>query len=156
MKDITMETKLKPPDSDNEVDRHKFYTAITIFLGINQNATETIGKKLDTLTDSYDTVHDIINASETRNKTMISGAVFLWAVISGMAGWYVERTVANFDKFMARFDVVERKMQTWEPELDKIKDLPEKQAALARRIEDMQRQLFELEQDKDKSPSKKK
>ena len=138
------------PKTDEVIPRHQFYATIAATVETNQRATSTIGGKLDTLTESYDTVHDVVSASETRNKTLISSAVLIWAIISGVVGWYVERTVLNFDKFISRFEDIEKKVTAWEPEINKNKDVQDKISAINRRMEDLQRQVYDLESGKKK------
>lgn len=133
------------PNNDDPISRHQFYATVSSKVENSENAIGTIGDKLDKLSSEYTKVYDLVKASETRNKTLITAAVVVWALIGGSVGYYVQRSVASSDSFNGRFDALERKSTVWELEFDKRRDLPDRLEATKRIVVDVQRQLDELE-----------
>lgn len=134
-----------PPRNDDVIDRHQFYAAISKDTDSLANGVAVIGSKLDGLASAYNEVHDTVQASETRNKTLITVVTVVWIVIGGAVGWYVQRMVGNSDRFTQRFEEVEKKTTAAEAILEKQRDLPERVEAIKRTTADTQRRIDELE-----------
>lgn len=136
---------LEAPKNDEAIPRHQFYATVAAKIGFTANGLKVIGAKLDTLAKDYSTIHDLIQANSTRNKTLITAAVVVWAIMSGAAGWYIQRSVASFDQFTNRVETIEKKTTAWETDSEKRRDLPERVEAIRRMVIETQRQFDELE-----------
>jgi len=140
-----MADQLHPPETDKKFLRHQFYAAVAAVSSANAQAVGTIGKKLDTLALKYEAVHDIVQNSETRTKTLIKAAIFIWAVFGGAVGWYIARYAEHYDAFIDRVNVLEKKQTADEPDIAKIKDLSDKLESVKRIATESQRQLDEIQ-----------
>lgn len=139
-----METS-KPPTNDESLTRHQFYTGISKDVAANAKDINGIGSRLNKLSKVYKTLHDLTQSNETRNKTLITVAVVAWAVIGGAISWYVQKSIANFDSFMSRVAVLEKKADMYEVSADKTKDVPDRLEAMKRSNGEIQRRLDDLE-----------
>jgi hypothetical protein len=140
-----MSTITSPPKNDEVIERHQFYSSIAKDVNSCNRANAAIGEKLDTLAINYNLIRDITKASETRNKTLISAAVVVWAIIGGSVGVYVQRSVAASDKLMSRLEATEKRLASIDTMVENNKDLPAAVDTQRRGLADVRRQLDDME-----------
>ncbi len=132
---------VKPPKNDELIERQQFYAIMAVSTQQNSRAIGSIGEKLDILAVKYEKVHETVQASETRNRTLIRTAIFIWAVASGGVSWILERYIDHADQSTTKIEVLEKRVTAAEPEVAKIKDLTDKLESMKRLNAEMQRQL---------------
>lgn len=119
-----------PPNDDDTVTRHVFYTAMSAALDNNTNALNSIGQKLDEMTKRHSAVEKEFRDVQTSIRTTIKIAVILATLFGGVLTIIVREA---FD-YSNRFDVVERWKETHVIQEKSIVSLPDQVAALKYRM----------------------
>ena len=140
-----MATKTDLPRNDELIERHQFYARLAAAQDNNSHDLDGIGKKVTDLVKSHEHVRDTVKGAGTTVRTIVGAAVFIWTLISGIVGWYVQKTMSNYEVFADRVTVLERKVNILENDNDKRKDLPDKVDAVKRLLIEHQRQLDDIE-----------
>lgn len=136
---------IEPPKNDEVIDRHQYYATMAAMANENARDINGIGKKVSVLNDSHELVRETVHTAVTTVKTVISGAILIWTLIGGALGWYIQRTLANYENFTKRIEQLEKKQTIIESENEQRKELPEQVASMRRILNDHQRQIDELE-----------
>ena len=135
---------LAPPRTDELIERHQFYATITGHTVRNVQDIDGIGKKIIVFNENFDIVRDEVKATSTRNRTIITAAIVIWALISSVIGIYIQRGMAGADQLLSQVELLSKKSLLMETIIEQRKEMPGQIDALKRSVNEHQRLLDEI------------
>ncbi|CAK0768033.1 hypothetical protein CCP3SC1_510024 [Gammaproteobacteria bacterium] len=111
------------PLNDSEVERHKFYMALTkemecssLVLNSEVDKFEIAFQKIDDrlihLKQIMDDVVSKQSSTETRNKTLIASITIVWILFSAVFSWVWEKTTTKAELLIDRIAAIEDEIKT--------------------------------------------
>ncbi len=113
-----MGNNIEPPNSDELIVRHAFYSKVSSELSTNSKDINNLGNNLRTFVSDFETIKDEVKATETRNKTIIAVAALIWTVLGGYIGVYIQKGFSNNElheqKILALENTIEKQKIDYE------------------------------------------
>jgi len=113
-----MGNNIEPPNSDELIVRHAFYSKVSSELSTNSKDINNLGNNLRTFVSDFETIKDEVKATETRNKTIIAVAALIWTVLGGSIGMYIQKGFSSNElheqKILALENTIEKQKIDYE------------------------------------------
>jgi len=113
-----MGNNIEPPNSDELIVRHAFYSKVSSELSANSKDINNLGNNLRTFVSDFETIKDEVKATETRNKTIIAVAALIWTVLGGSIGMYIQKGFSSNElheqKILALENTIEKQKIDYE------------------------------------------
>lgn len=135
---------VEPPKSDDTIERHQFYTKASSRIELNTKDINGIGKKISSIGHEFDIVKTNVNTFSAKLKVMGAIASVLFSIIQAIGGWYLDKAATTVDKALSRIEVLEKKMNTIENDVNGIKTTPTEIARLKQLNGSLQSQIDEI------------
>lgn len=141
-----MSTKVDPPRSDDLLERHQFYAAVSAELATLEDKDarhhESIGRvhaRLDETHKTEEATREQLITTETRNRTLAASVVFILTAISGTFGWIFDKSATKIEQFATKFEQMEKTYQTQKHELERLVELRETVSRLDRSVRNLEK-----------------
>lgn len=111
-------SSLNPPNSDELIPRHQFYSSMVGKTNSNAKDIDGVAKKLADVTHDFEAVRDDVKTTSIRNKTLIAAGIVIWSVIGSSVGLYIQRGLTTFDDAKTQLEVLEKRIKILEEYID--------------------------------------
>jgi DNA repair exonuclease SbcCD ATPase subunit len=113
---------LSPPKSDTQVERHKFYVALSLHFEFftlqveksesdRKAAIERIFKQLDEVRGVSDEAMHEQHLIKTRNNTLISAIAVIWILFSAVFSWVWDKTTTKAEMLIEQISTLESELK---------------------------------------------
>lgn len=138
-----MAIDIAPPNSDDEVNRHRFYTAISAALDNNTHAMLSIGEKLDEIGSKHENVSIEFNHLKSSIATALRIGSIICVLLGGAATLTLQQTWAYAD----RLERLERTAEMYTIIFKPHETLPDQVNAVKQRLNTIEEDLGNLKRD---------
>jgi prefoldin subunit 5 len=114
---------VQPPGNDSLIERHQFYATSATLINESARDINGIGHKISNLSTDHDDVKEMVKSAKTTIHVVTGIAVFVSTIIIGIAGWYIQRTVDSYDKYIQRIDTLEKSELKTQSAMETYKDV---------------------------------
>lgn len=144
-------TQIVAPQSDEVLDRHRFYATVATSLSYDAQADEAaiqtrnrLHQRVDEVATTANTTADQVAEIKTQARTIASVAGVLWLVLGGLVGWSTDKTVTKLDAYVAIIDKSQQRIESLEKELVALQTQKESVDALKRVVNTLQTEVDDL------------
>lgn len=132
---------IKPPATDEERDRHRFYAQSAQSTNANIAALTRVFGVLQTIEESLERQEKF----QTKMTTIASVVGVLWVGVSGIVGFYASRVVEGNDQMSARIEKLEKTAEIYAIIFKPHENVPDQVQAIKSRLNQLEDQVVDLQ-----------
>jgi hypothetical protein len=143
--------QITPPQTDEMLDRHRFYATVATSLSYDKDADEAavltrnrLHARVDEVANVSKQSADALSEIKTQARTLASIASVVWLILGGGVSWYLDKTITKLDNYIGIIEKDQRKIEDLEKEVATLQSQKESIDALKRVTGTLQTEIDEL------------